>query len=178
MSTIEFRRATLADVGDIVALVESAYRGEASKAGWTTEADLLAGQRTDAGAVTAIIESPGARFVLAVDAERGETLGCCHLERRDKTLAYFGMFAVRPGSQGGGVGKLLLAEAERQAHDEWGVTTMEMTVIAQREVLISWYVRHGYAPTGETRPFPYGDERFGRPLRDDLRFAVLAKRFG
>ena len=170
--TVAFRDATLADVDDVVRLVESAYRGETSKAGWTTEADLLAGQRTDADAVRAIIESPSGRILLALD--RTGLLGCCQLEQRG-AVAYFGMFAVRPGLQGDGIGKRLLAEAERIARDEWGARTMEMTVIGQRLELIAWYARRGYRLTGETRPFPYGDERFGLPLRDDLHFVVLAK---
>jgi GNAT superfamily N-acetyltransferase len=172
--TIAFRLATLDDVGAIVDLVESAYRGERSKVGWTTEADLLAGQRTDTAGVTATISRPESRLLLASDAATG-LLGCCQLERRSGGVAYFGTFAVRPGLQGGGLGKRLLAEAERQARDDWGATTMQMTVIAQRTELIAWYVRRGYHPTGETQPFPYGDERFGQPLRPDLHFTVLAK---
>jgi GNAT superfamily N-acetyltransferase len=168
-----FRDATLADVDEIVQLVESAYRGETSKAGWTTEADLLAGQRTDAAAVREIVESPDARVLLAVDVDA--LLACCQLERRGVDTAYFGMFAVRPGLQGDGLGKLVLARAERLARDEWRASLMRMTVIAQRYELIAWYERRGYRATGETRPFPYGDERFGLPRRDDLHFVVLAK---
>lgn len=168
-----FRDATLADVDEIVQLVESAYRGETSKAGWTTEADLLAGQRTDAAAVRDLVEAPDARLLLAVDGDA--LLACCQLERRGADAAYFGMFAVRPGLQGGGLGKLVLAEAERLARDEWRASLMRMTVIAQRRELIAWYERRGYRATGETRPFPYGDERFGLPRRDDLHFVVLAK---
>lgn len=170
--TLRFRDATSADVDDVVRLVESAYRGESSKAGWTTEADLLAGQRTDADAVRAIVESPTTRMLLAADG--AGLLGCCQLEQR-AAVAYFGMFAVRPGLQGDGIGKRILTEAERIARDEWQVHTMEMTVIGQRLDLIAWYARRGYQPTGETRPFPYGNERFGLPLRDDLHFVVLAK---
>jgi GNAT superfamily N-acetyltransferase len=173
--SLQFRPATPDEVGDVVALVESAYRGESSKAGWTTEAGLLAGQRTDADALREIVESAHARLLLAIDASSGEVLGCCQLERREAGIAYFGTFAVRPGQQGGGVGRRLLAEAERQARDDWGAQAMEMTVIAQREELIAWYLRRGYLATGATRPFPYGDERFGKPLRPDLEFSVLVK---
>jgi ribosomal protein S18 acetylase RimI-like enzyme len=177
MVALLFRDASLDDVDSIVALVESAYRGESSKAGWTTEADLLQGQRTDRDAVAAIVEADEARVLLAVEPVVVEILACCQIERRG-AAAYFGMFAVRPGLQGGGVGKALLAEAERRARDEWGVEHMEMTVIAQREDLIAWYLRRGYGKTGEARPFPYGDERFGLPLRDDLEFCVLTKQLG
>lgn len=172
---VEFRRAALADVGDVVVLVESAYRGESSKAGWTTEADILAGQRIDPEGVRAIIDAPSARLILALDNPAGDLVGCCQLENRQGGVAYFGTFAVRPGLQGGGVGKALLAEAERQARDDWGAKTMEMTVIVQRADLIAWYVRRGYEVTHETKPFPYGDERFGLPLRPDLEFVVLRK---
>ncbi len=154
-----------------MALVESAYRGEASRSGWTTEAHLLDGQRTDAAAITAIVAAKGAELVLAV--EDGIVLGCCQLERRG-LAAYFGTFAVRPLGQSRGTGSALLAEAERRAAQH-GAVTLEMTVISVRTDLIAWYERRGYARTGEIRPFPYGDDRFGVPRRADLDFAVLTK---
>jgi GNAT superfamily N-acetyltransferase len=175
---IVFRRAGLVDVPADYAHDETAYRGEQSKAGWTTEADLLDGRRTDADAVADIVGGARSRVIVAVDADPrgGDIVACCQLEQRADTMAYFGLFAVRPELQGGGIGGRLLAEAERQARDDWSAHAIEMTVIAQREELIAWYARRGYAPTGETRPFPYGDERFGLPRRDDLAFAVLVKR--
>ncbi len=172
---LTFRNALPGDVEAIVALVESAYRGESSKIGWTTEADLLDGQRTDAAAVRDIIGSPDARVLVAVEDRSEAIVGCCQLERRGDGAAYFGMFAVAPQLQGAGAGKRLLAEAERRARDGWGCSHMEMTVIAQREDLISWYQRRGYREVGERRPFPYGDERFGLPRRPDLEFTVLSK---
>ncbi|WP_460791447.1 GNAT family N-acetyltransferase [Nocardioides maradonensis] len=169
---LTFRTARIEDVHAVVPLVESAYRGDASRVGWTTEAALLEGQRTDADAVREIVGSSAGRLLLA---ERdGALVACCQLEPRGDA-AYFGMFAVRPDSQGGGLGKVVLAEAERVAREEWGAVRMEMTVIEQREDLIAFYERRGYGRTGEFEPFPYGDERFGRPLRDDLRFARLEK---
>lgn len=169
-----FRVATGDDVALVVELVESAYRGEQSKAGWTTEAELLGGQRTDPEAIAAVISSADSRLLLASD-EHGEVIACCVIQQRREGRSYFGTFAVRPGLQGGGVGKLVLAEAERVARDEWACETVEMTVIGQRADLVAWYGRRGYAATGETRPFPYGDERFGLPKREDLYFVVLAK---
>lgn len=167
-----FRSATQADVPELVALVESAYRGESSRAGWTTEADLLEGQRTDPASVGEVIGAAGGR-ILVLEDEEG-IAACCRLEHREDH-AYFGMFAVRPGRQGGGVGKAVMAEAERIAREEWGAREMRMAVIIQREDLIAYYVRRGYHRTGELSPFPYGDERFGLPLRDDLAFEDLVK---
>ena len=171
-ASLRFRDARVADVAAIVALVESAYRGDASRAGWTTEADLLDGQRIDVIGVAEIVTRRGSRVLIAKIA--GEMLACCHLEKQGNAC-YFGMFSVKPTRQGGGVGKHMLAEAERVARDEWKCTTMEMTVISVRDELIAWYERRGYQRSGRYKPFPYGDERFGIPRRPDLRFEVLVK---
>ncbi|MEV6180011.1 GNAT family N-acetyltransferase [Streptomyces sp. NPDC052016] len=169
---LTFRDATEDDVDALVALVESAYRGESSRAGWTTEADILEGQRTDPEGVLDVIRSPAGRLLTA---ERGGRLvACCQLEHRGDH-AYFGMFAVSPTAQGGGLGRTVLAMAERLARESWGVTEMHMTVISVRDDLIAWYERRGYRRTGRMTPFPYGDERFGIPQRDDLRFELLVK---
>ncbi|MEU8921465.1 GNAT family N-acetyltransferase [Kitasatospora sp. NPDC048545] len=167
-----FRPATPADVPALVELVESAYRGDSSRAGWTTEADLLAGRRTNPEAVAGAVGHAEGLVLLA--EQGGALVACCQLERRGDR-AYFGMFSVRPGLQGAGVGRAVLAEAERLAGEEWGVGAMEMTVIEQRDELIAWYERRGFRRTGEFSPFPYGDERFGIPLRPDLRFEHLVK---
>jgi ribosomal protein S18 acetylase RimI-like enzyme len=169
---LTFRDAVEADVDALVALIESAYRGDDSRAGWTTEADILEGQRTDPEGVRAVVKSPDSRL-LTVERD-GRTVACCQLEHRGDH-AYFGMFAVSPALQGAGLGKVIIAEAERAARESWGVTEMHMTVISVREDLIAWYERRGYRRTGRTTPFPYGDERFGVPLRDDLRFELLVK---
>ncbi|MFB7971375.1 GNAT family N-acetyltransferase [Streptomyces rubiginosohelvolus] len=169
---LTFRDATEADVPALVALIESAYRGDSSRTGWTTEADILQGQRTDEQGVRDVIDAPASRL-LAVE-RGGELVACCQLEHRGDA-AYFGMFAVRPGLQGGGLGKLIIAEAERAAKEGWGVGEMHMTVISVRDDLIAWYERRGYRRTGELTPFPYGDERFGIPQRDDLAFELLVK---
>ncbi len=172
MTELSFRAATPADIPALDALVTSAYRGEASKQGWTTEADMLDGQRIDPEVLRRDIERPRSRIVVA---ERGgELLACAHVAEEDGA-GYFGMFSVRPDLQGGGMGKTLLAEAERVAREEWTLPAMRMTVIDIRDELIAFYERRGYARTGIKKPFPYGDERFGIPKRDDLRFEILEK---
>ncbi len=177
--TLQLRAATLADVDAIVALVESAYRGDASRAGWTTEADFLDGRRTGPDDVLAQIERPHSLILLAerpstVSGQVGALLACAHVADED-LAGYFGMFSVQPGLQNTGIGKSMLAEAERIARDEWTLSTMKMTVIDIRAELIAWYERRGYRRTGITKPFPYGDARFGIPKRDDLRFEILEK---
>ena len=169
---LAIRSASPSDIDAIVVLVESAYRGEASKQGWTTEADMLDGRRTDAAAVAELIARPGS--VVLLGESDGVLLACAHVEKLD-TTGYFGMFSVRPAQQGVGIGRAMLAQAERIARDEWHCGEVQMTVISIRTVLIAWYERRGYRRTGVYKPFPYGDERFGIPKRDDLRFELLVK---
>ncbi len=161
------REARSGEVGALVDLVTSAYRGESSRAGWTTEADLLDGGRTDAEDIGTLLPD------LIVAVEQEELIGCCALTVREQ-IGYFGTFAVRPGRQGSDVGSALLAAAEQRARD-LGLQAVEMTVLSKRAELLAYYARRGYAPTGETRPFPYGIERYGLPRRDDLVFKVLLK---
>jgi GNAT superfamily N-acetyltransferase len=169
---IEFRYAQSGDVPAVVALVESAYRGESSRVGWTTEADLLGGQRTDADDIAAIVAAADTRLLLALE---GDTLLGCVMVRREPAAVYVGMLAVRPELQAKGVGKQLLAEAEARGRREFGARRARMTVIEQRQDLIAWYLRRGYVDTGHVEPFPYDNPRFGMPKREDLRFVVLAK---
>ncbi|MCS4280616.1 GNAT family N-acetyltransferase [Stenotrophomonas rhizophila] len=172
MSTLTYRAATLADIPALVTLVTSAYRGDASRAGWTTEADILDGARIDPQGLQADIERPRSTILLA---ERdGQLLACAHVAD-DQGKGYFGMFSVDPTQQGGGIGKQVMLAAEAHAAREWGVPVMQMTVIDIREELIAFYERRGYQRTGIKKPFPYGDERFGLPKRDDLRFEILEK---
>jgi ribosomal protein S18 acetylase RimI-like enzyme len=167
-----FRPAQHRDITAIHALVESAYRGDASRQGWTTEADMLDGQRVDVAGITELIDKPHSAIVLCESG--GELLACVHVEQRE-SAAYLGMFSVRPTRQGSGLGRAMLAEAERIARDEWQRSEMQMTVISIRDELIAWYERCGYRRSGTYEPFPYGDERFGIPKRDDLRFETLVK---
>ena len=171
-AALVFRAAGRGDVEAIRALVESAYRGEASRAGWTTEADLLDGQRCDADGIAEMVDREGSRVLLA--ESDGALLACCQLEVQ-ADACYFGLFSVSPRAQGAGIGKQVLTEGERIARSEWQCREMHMTVISVREDLIVWYQRRGYRRTGIYKPFPYGDERYGIPKRPDLRFEVLVK---
>lgn len=168
--------AGLVDVADVVGLVESAFRGEASRAGWTTEADLLDGRRTGADEIESILADPDQRILLLRDPE-GRLQASIVVGRKGEN-AWFGMLAVVPGLQGAGIGRRVLEATERWVSAEWSARRMSMKVIAQRHELIAWYERRGYRLTGETAPFFYGDERFGLPRRPDLSFVVLEKELG
>jgi ribosomal protein S18 acetylase RimI-like enzyme len=169
----QIRPATLDDLPALHALVESAYRGDSAKQGWTHEADMLEGQRTDTDELAAILADP--HSVMFVLFDGSALLACVHVKRVSDATAYLGMFAVSPTQQGSGIGKRLLSTAERHAAEAMGVSAIEMTVIRQREELIAFYERRGYTRTGEERPFPLDDERFGLPNRRDLSFIVLEK---
>lgn len=168
-----FRTAAPADIPALVALVTSAYRGESSKVGWTTEADLLDGERIDAQGLMHDITRPRSRVLVVEDADG--LRACAHVCEQEGA-GYFGMFSVRPDLQGSGLGKRLLAEAERVAREEWHLPAMRMTVIDVRDELIAFYERRGYLRTGIRKPFPYGDARYGIPKRPDLRFEILEKK--
>jgi len=174
MLDFTFRPATPADLDAVIALVTSAYRGESSRAGWTTEADFLEGNRIDPDTLRNDMLRPRSRVLLAESANRQQLIACAHIAE-DDGAGYFGMFAVSPTLQGGGIGKALLAEAERVVRDEWQLPQMRMLVIDLRDELIAFYQRRGYRRTGRYTAFPYGDARFGLPLRNDLRFETLEK---
>ena len=171
-STFQVRTAAVADAEAITALVNSAYRGESSRAGWTTEADLLGGQRMDAEWMREIIETD--ENVILLHERDAELVASVHLKRTGDGC-YLGMITVKPTLQGRGIGAALLLASERWAHANWESRSVHMTVIVQRPELVAWYERHGYRRTGERKPFPYGNERFGLPRRQDLEFDVLRK---
>jgi len=173
---LKFTVATPADVPALLPLVRSAYRGEESRQGWTTEADLLTGERIDTAGMLAKVADPNGVILLVRDPA-GVLVGCCELLRSPgSAVAYFGLFAVSPHRQGAGLGRQVLEWAERYARDSWAAKVLEMNVIWKRVELIEWYQRRGYRKTGEARPFPY--ELLlaeSDALRDDLHFEVLAK---
>ncbi|KAK3303751.1 uncharacterized protein B0T15DRAFT_513890 [Chaetomium strumarium] len=175
---LHFRVATPTDAARLYPLVQSAYRGNESRLGWTNEADLLAGDRISVEGILAKITHPEGAVLLATAttahtsssaangaaAEEGEEeevlIACCEVLRRTPETAYFGMFAVSPRRQGGGVGKQVLAHAEEHC-----------------KRLIAWYLRRGYRRTGEEVAFPYADlaRTGGVALREDLHMVILAK---
>ncbi len=166
-----FRKAQPTDVSAIVALVNSAYRGESSKLGWTTEADLLGGQRTDATEVLALITTEGSLMFLCWHHD--QLMGSLHLERQQEA-AYLGMLSIQPNRQGLGIGKRFMAQAELIAQQTWGVQKMRMTVITLRTELIAFYERRGYQRTGMFKEFP-ASPSFGIPKVRDLQMEVLEK---
>ena len=165
-------KANLDDVSALNVLVNSAYRGESSKQGWTTEADLLGGIRVDDERLKEIIAKPGAMILKYLD-ERNNITGCVHLEKKDSKL-YLGMLTVSPTEQGRGIGKKLMNTAEEEAK-KLNCISIYMTVLTDRTELIAWYERHGYINTGNKKPFPAGDPRFGLPKKF-LEFVVMEKR--
>lgn len=171
---IEFTQADESHVEDIVQLVNSAYRGDSSKQGWTTEADILGGQRVDAEGILEAINKEDSVILIAEDDDTGDLLGCVHLEKQG-ARCYLGMLTVAPELQRKGLGKMLLSESEALA-EFWDCKSIFMTVITVRTELINWYKKHGFRETGEKKPFPYGDERFGLPKVQNLEFGVLEKK--
>ncbi len=165
--------ATHADLPALHALIESAYRGDSARTGWSHEADLLDGQRTDLAALEVMLSDPRQLLLLFRDGDA--IRACVGLADKGAGRAYLGMFTVEPGRQGAGLGRLMLAASEDHARSAFGASHIEMTVISQRVELIAWYERRGYCLSGERRPFPHGDPRFGLPRREDLEFVVLEK---
>lgn len=170
--TIVIEPAARRDLPALHTLIESAYRGDSARRGWTHEADLLGGQRTDPAMLEAMLADADQHLLVA---RAGDTpIGCVAVTRLADSAGYLGLLTVDPARQAGGLGRRLIEAAEALANG-WGAPRMEMTVIAQRTDLIAWYERRGYTRTGETRPFPLDDARFGLPQRRDLEFAVLAR---
>jgi ribosomal protein S18 acetylase RimI-like enzyme len=163
--------ATLRDIPQLVELINSAYRGDHSKKGWTTEADLLGGVRTDADGLEKMMGKQDAVIIKFCD-EENVLQGCVYLEKKESRM-YLGMLTVSPLEQAKGIGKKLLFAAEKYAGDQ-KCFTIEMTVISVRDELITWYEKHGYYRTGETKPFP-SDEKFGIP-KQPLEFIVMHKK--
>jgi ribosomal protein S18 acetylase RimI-like enzyme len=170
-----FAPAAETDFPAIVALVNSAYRGQGAQAGWTTEAGYIDGQRIDLDSLRQdLAEAPDAVLLTLRDEDGGPLLGCVWIEPDAEVAGawYLGMLTIRPDLQDRQLGRTLLAHGEAYARDR-GAQRVRMTVVHLRDTLIAWYQRRGYVLTGETKPFPVG-ERFGKPQRE-LSFVVLEK---
>lgn len=164
-------KATLEDIPALVTLINSAYRGETSQKGWTTEAHLLEGKRTDEKEMTEIFLDP--KNTILKFTENDTIIGSVLLVEKDHQL-YLGMLTVSPELQNSGIGKKLLAEAENQAKI-LGLSSIIMTVISVREELIAWYKRHGYVDTGEREAFPESDIHV-TVSQEPLEFIFLEKK--
>lgn len=169
---IQFSPATEADYPAIVALTNRAYREASGQASWKVET-LVGGQRIDEALLRDDLAQPGAILLLARD-DGGDYVGHLRLDASETGVWYLAMLTVNPDRQDGGMGRILLAAAEDYARKH-GAHRIRMSVIHQRTELIAWYQRRSYVLTGETGTFPYGDTRFGTPMRDDLFFEMLEK---
>ena len=169
---ISLQPATPADYPDIIALTNRAFRDTSAEGSWNVE-DMIEGERVNDSLLRDDVAAPGANLLIWRGAD-GEHLGHVRLDAAPDGVWFLGLLTVRPDRQASGLGRKLLAAAEDWARER-GAREMRMTVVHQRETLIAWYVRRGYELTGETKPFPYGDTRFGRPTRPDLFFDVLQK---
>ncbi len=168
-----YRPATDGDLAAIADLMNRAYR-DTSAASWSSERAYLAGDRTNEALLREDLAAAPHAALLKWQAEGTAIVGCVRLEPLDDGIWYLGSLAVDPNAQGDGLGRILLAAAEDWVRENGG-RHVRLTVINVRQPMIAWYRRRGYSKTGETEPFPYGDDRFGRPLRDDLCFVVLQK---
>ncbi|KAI8802789.1 GCN5-like N-acetyltransferase [Cladochytrium replicatum] len=175
-----FRLAEPSDAESVVQLVNSAYRGESGRVGWTTESDYLDGQRLDAAMFADLLSKPSTTaLILLPDPSKPSTPTACVVVELIPSVSpasvYIGMLTVSPESQRGGVGSKILGAAESYAKTAFGAQKAVMTVLELREELLAYYFRRGYNPTGEKMPFMYGQPQFGIPKRDDLVFLKLAK---
>jgi len=168
-------RAVEGDYTEIVNLANLAFRGTGVGASWNSEADFIEGQRLDETLLRAdLATKPNAQLLTYREDPDGDLLGTVWLEPKEDGVWYLGLLTIRPDLQKRQMGRTLLAAAEGFAQER-GARCIRMSVVNVRKALIAWYERRGYTLTGETQTFPYGDERFGRPLRDDLHFVLLEK---
>ena len=170
-SDLTFRRARPEEAGLVVSLTNSAYRGDSSRAGWTTEADLLDGQRTDLEEILSLINGQDSFILLCLRGR--EIVGSVNLQKEGES-AYLGMLVVQPTLQARGIGKELIRAAETEAGREWSIARMTMTVISFRPELVAYYERRGYRLTGYSKPFPE-HTRGGIPRVDGLKLDVMEK---
>jgi GNAT superfamily N-acetyltransferase len=169
--------ASNTDVSEVVSLINLAFRGRGVDAGWSVKEEYIEGSRiTEDMLREDMAVKPQAKLLLWRLADR-TLLGCVWLEPEKNGVWYLGLLAIPPRDQNAGLGRQLLEVAENWAR-EHGATEIQMSVVNLRVALIEWYKRRGYALTGETKPFPYGDNRYGIPKRDDLHFVILRRSLG
>ena len=168
-------RAVEADYAPIVQLINLSFRGIGPEASWNSEGDFIEGQRlTESLLREDLAAKPDALLLTYREDPDGELFGTVWLEQKNDGVWYLGLLTVRPDLQSRQMGRALLAAAEDFAKQR-GACRIRMSVVNVRNTLIAWYERRGYLLTGETQPFPYDDQRFGTPLRDDLHFVLLEK---
>jgi GNAT superfamily N-acetyltransferase len=175
---IHFYKADLVDAEAVVKLINSAYRGEISRKGWTTEADLIDGLRTTTAEISKIINRTDAFILIGVLEHEIVATICCERQNiADKYTAHFGMIAVKPSLQNKGYGKDIINAAETMTRREWRVAGFHMTVISLRQELIAFYERLGYTRTGEFQDFPHNPEVW-QPKVEGLNLQYLVKLTG
>ncbi len=165
-------RCTAEDIPELNALVNVAYRGPESKHGWTSEADLVEGLRIDQEYLHQLFDR---HDIIMLKCMIEDQLSGCVLLEKEKTTCHLGMLSVVPVLQNQGIGKLLLQASEEVAKTQ-GCERIQITVISVRQELIDWYIRHGFADTGERQPFPTKDQTFGKPTKE-LEFLIMQKPF-
>ncbi len=171
MNNIVLKVASVDDADEINRLVNSVYRGENSKKGWTTEAEFLGGIRITEEKIREIIERRSDIVIISVDGDN--IIGCVHLENTG-SYSYLGMLSVDVNYQDKGIGKLLINECERYTKEVWKLDTIKMKVINRRVELMEYYYRRGYKTTGEIEEFISGADTFGDPT-EKLSFETLGK---
>ncbi|HMG84344.1 MAG TPA: GNAT family N-acetyltransferase [Terracidiphilus sp.] len=172
---MQLEHATEADFPAIINLVNAAYRGKGAVESWNIESGIIEGTRlTDSLLREDLAGKPHAHFLITRDPNSGAVIGTVWLEPVDDQAWYLGLFTVDPAIQNQQLGRTLLTAAEEFAKAR-GARSIRMGVLSVRDTLIAWYERRGYSRTGGTEPFPYDDDRFGKPLRENLVFAILEK---
>lgn len=145
------RRAARADAAPLKTLIESGYRGDSARRGWTHEADIVENERIAMDDLCAMLGDPSTHFLIAEDA--GKAIGCIAVTDKGHGRAYFGLLCVDPARQSNGLGSRLIEAAEERARS-FGASVMEISVFENRAELIVMYQRKGYCDTGRRDPFP------------------------
>ncbi|PWT96641.1 MAG: GNAT family N-acetyltransferase [Bacteroidetes bacterium] len=169
---MKIEKAVTSDIPELLKLINSAYRGEDSRAGWTTEAGfLISDARIDAPSLEQMMKEKDAAIMKFVD-DQNRISGCVYLQKQNSKL-YLGLLAVSPILQGAGIGKKLLKVADDRGR-ELECDSIKLKVISIRKELIDWYERHGFNKTGELQPFPH-DDNFGLATME-LQLLVMERK--